>query len=1224
MAHLQDFPREDLATLLGADKLPEVELAPKLEPNKVDRTILIGIGGAGVRTLDRLKGELTRRLDPSWKKYVAFLALDTSWSELEQVSYLDRGEQFCYTLEGADLRMSDPERYPDAVRPFMPLGARLSALDSDGAGQKRLVGKVKIHDARPGAAADKSIVDQLRTIRDELDQLASYGSGRYMVYLIGSVCGGTGGGGLLELPALIRQGLPAYQTQICAMLYLPDVMCRLDPMSFPSLSANGYATLKELNYYMGMSMRPGYPERWSYNYVGKPELELQDRFIDAVFFHSARPGESDPLNAATTAFAGHLTERLTADLVAAGFKVPGSIGGFFKPDVDPRRRPEQPEGYYDLDFAKAGPGTAWARSWALSRLCREAGLGGGQPMDAREGTRQARELLDPILCIFRELSHVDVSFQHEVAMQAEPIRWRDIREGRYDTAAQAKIDYLVRRHSDAAVLRDRIQEAFHYFRGNVERYVKEKGPQAFCDLYQGRFTSTGNCRGTGIEEMLRMLSEGRVFVPDRGDFVPFPVPSLPECAGMLRACRDTIQAQAPRLIDLGGVQAAQAGQWTQAMDAWIRARILDIRYRAALGEAGMLATEVLAPAARLAEQLRDFGWVLESLTDLYERQGRALERDRGRREDETFVDLLDFCPEALAWVRETTEQAVADGVPARFRDALVSDFFEDPESWLAVPEALYTRDVRGDLCLTDSDTPIPARRRFEELAACGMPPMELSIEGLFRLVQQGATSCEQFAQEIMRRLRYRVTLKHESEPEGVRRSMYLGLPATLHDDPANGAILAAIGNAAYGIGLCDSDIYFRSDPAGIVLECVYGPFEIGRVPGLVEWERAYEQGPRGISYPYSFLHGLSPDVVRIDRPGSYPVYEEQTPWVDYPPIAPAQGDPRLPDPRTGEISREGRLLRKLDALVAKARELGVLYCQQDASGAYQVYRAYCDRSVEWRIQPELLLPDENGFLPQGRALAEQAVAQNGKSFSEISAPVRLADAGPLSSPAETEEAAWEHATRVLRVHMPMQIEVRKTGKVFASWGEKIKAWNERQRQRRMTGMMLDMVRAGTLRRSPEGIWTLRTPEGGEQGVANCSDAAWAFLPPRDRSLLQNGLQFYFLFRQLSRSLGGKDTETLFANFRREHERALRAYWDLMDAGDTDTLERGRELAAEPWEEARALSDKGADLSSDEKPLTEDLRKALGEQTEAGFSDEELEEIQHFYARLALPTALGED
>ena len=156
MPSLGDYKREDFAELF-ASKLMDATVsaanASGLDADPQLRTIIIGLGGTGVRTANHIKSEIYKRFKPGWEKSVAFLAIDASYSELDAAQSLNMSEKLCINLTGINERVSSTKKYPDAIKRFMQDGdSPYSApklgtnIDSDGCGQMRLVGKIKMHD----------------------------------------------------------------------------------------------------------------------------------------------------------------------------------------------------------------------------------------------------------------------------------------------------------------------------------------------------------------------------------------------------------------------------------------------------------------------------------------------------------------------------------------------------------------------------------------------------------------------------------------------------------------------------------------------------------------------------------------------------------------------------------------------------------------------------------------------------------------------------------------------------------------------------------------------------------------------------------------------------------------------------------------------------------------------------------------------------------------------
>ena len=93
MASLKNYNNEDYGILFGhslMDATVNGTWTQILNPDPNLRTIIIGVGGTGVRTLDQIKGTIQKNLAPAWKQYIGFLGIDASWTELDNAHYLNR------------------------------------------------------------------------------------------------------------------------------------------------------------------------------------------------------------------------------------------------------------------------------------------------------------------------------------------------------------------------------------------------------------------------------------------------------------------------------------------------------------------------------------------------------------------------------------------------------------------------------------------------------------------------------------------------------------------------------------------------------------------------------------------------------------------------------------------------------------------------------------------------------------------------------------------------------------------------------------------------------------------------------------------------------------------------------------------------------------------------------------------------------------------------------
>jgi hypothetical protein len=222
------------------------------------RTLMVGLGGTGIHVLRKFKNQFLKFYDRE-QRYVRLLGIDTASQEeteapkLENHEFLHLGNPVVTSAQIAAWKNSDPFRWmPPDLPPFQI---------SDGAGQRRLVGHIAYFWRGSDIAARiQSAMSDLyqADVSREFEGIAEGGNTR--VFVVSSLCGGTGTGMFLDIGYLInhiflRQG---FHTSRLGFLFLPSAFVRMrnDPQ-FRNLQANGYAALQELNYYMQDMMEQG-------------------------------------------------------------------------------------------------------------------------------------------------------------------------------------------------------------------------------------------------------------------------------------------------------------------------------------------------------------------------------------------------------------------------------------------------------------------------------------------------------------------------------------------------------------------------------------------------------------------------------------------------------------------------------------------------------------------------------------------------------------------------------------------------------------------------------------------------------------------------------------------------------------------------------------------------------------------------------------------------------
>ncbi len=259
-----------LEELVGQLQLAErVEVAP---------TLVIGLGGSGTWTARRLKKLMQQRYGII--PLIRFLFVDcdqgafTSQPELADVQdaekvamFIRNPEQIWQEVqEGIGERAKWRDWLPEQLNVGILRGAR-------GAGGIRPVGRFALFASlqevwgRLNSALRDilAIEQQLRTTLGDQAERVTVHYSEPRIYIVGSLCGGTGSSLFLDIAVLVRHCLrqiaPDAQPSIVGVFFLPSVFAneptlRSNIAFLSILQANGYAALKELEHFCdGMALQ---------------------------------------------------------------------------------------------------------------------------------------------------------------------------------------------------------------------------------------------------------------------------------------------------------------------------------------------------------------------------------------------------------------------------------------------------------------------------------------------------------------------------------------------------------------------------------------------------------------------------------------------------------------------------------------------------------------------------------------------------------------------------------------------------------------------------------------------------------------------------------------------------------------------------------------------------------------------------------------------------------
>lgn len=219
------------------------------------RTLLIGLGGTGIDLLRKFKTHYGKYYDKE-QKYIQILGIDTTNQRtdssdpfLENHEFLHLGNPVITSANVMQFRKRNQFRWlPDDLPAFSV---------ATGAGMRRLVGHVAFFWRGADIAAHIERAMHALNHADVSGEFTNVVDGaQTRVFIISSVCGGTGTGMFLDIAFMVNHLFARhnYETVRFGMLFLPSTFRQLGQSAqYANLEANGYAALQELNYYMADS-----------------------------------------------------------------------------------------------------------------------------------------------------------------------------------------------------------------------------------------------------------------------------------------------------------------------------------------------------------------------------------------------------------------------------------------------------------------------------------------------------------------------------------------------------------------------------------------------------------------------------------------------------------------------------------------------------------------------------------------------------------------------------------------------------------------------------------------------------------------------------------------------------------------------------------------------------------------------------------------------------------
>jgi len=228
----------------------------QIEDLRYKRTLFVGLGGAGAKTLRILKGKIKETNNGELPKQIKFLLIDTNATELANYRDFDSSEKICIAVREPYLRYEYDRKSNSSTHEFIPLKNVHSLLALErGAGQIRSNGHFAVIESQYSnklMRVFREKADDIENIDIDCSKLEK--DPKIEVRLVFSIAGGTGSGTFLPIAMLLRAAIK--HCELTAYIYSATHFEKFVENSAKySVMQNAYAALCELDYMMHFGMQ---------------------------------------------------------------------------------------------------------------------------------------------------------------------------------------------------------------------------------------------------------------------------------------------------------------------------------------------------------------------------------------------------------------------------------------------------------------------------------------------------------------------------------------------------------------------------------------------------------------------------------------------------------------------------------------------------------------------------------------------------------------------------------------------------------------------------------------------------------------------------------------------------------------------------------------------------------------------------------------------------------
>ena len=1012
------------------------------------RVLIIGLGGQGIKSVNKIKNEVQSKFQDTEGK-IAFAALDTDASDLKNYTALSDSEKFVIRSgTGINARYNQESQRSDFTKSWINPEFNLDFIDIN---FSRQAGRAMMFDSSPQEIhMDERIINFLKCRTVDLLDGFDPNTMEFRVHIVTGIAGQTGSAGVVELAHFVHRAFDniGVKLRVYGYLYLPDVVeqYHVGRVSMPKIRANGYAALKELDYYQSAFQRESEDEL----YLSIPGTEpytisRHHRLYNMVYLVSGSNGDGkvnknrNAIETVSAFIVGQLPKKhwnwidsILANLGTARKGKLGTIYTWTTQEEKPNECGEDSFGYNAIGVATAAIPKQTIKMYAVSKLLKtvlgkEDGFKLNIPFVGLGIDHLTPAETEPLVNQILPLTPYKVETKIR-SLVDEVIQWRGNPE--FFLTRNVILDHSEHDTCRACLRQWKPYEECKYILiekinqwidaeyattlDNIVVFLKQKGLKVFIDLYDG-VTADGLRYDSLHSLVIRSLSS----VINEYRSINISSSSIEETVRNLNSVEERIAAPSGMFFFRKYQQ-----EWLNAFrNNEIESFVSEIAKMHVFGEHGVYWSRYLAKISALAEEIKTFYFSLEQLSSAYESMGKRFESyedflNAVYEESVTNVNVIASEPD-YNWAKQIVDRRAANIAFTAVRDRIIDSFMEDPKQWTefdpARPEVTPRRVM---------DQIVADQVRYDD---------ELNVITLIQHKLDNGIPIDTICEELVASLSVKaepllkIQPKYMSQTRGLEYKILVVPNALICSGETGYNLKKCIESACLS---CNIMPYFCNEVKDIECYSIAAAIPLYSLADLETWEAAYEN----TAYR-TFIHSNESDTG---------IYNPETGlrWIDYPSLCLKQ-DPRLPDSQ-GKVSREGEFFKNvIDPMFADAISKGVITKDTVDAGGTKKYSYSCylmdNPSWDYSINFDEYEAGEDGLYPMDDRLYSYFAKKNHGTLDNVKKSIRLLEQGNFSEPYPNRKIAMDRAKRALRRNVPLFIALKKT---LAKWDDVTKVIRE--------------------------------------------------------------------------------------------------------------------------------------------------------------------------------------